>query len=170
MGLSRSEKDGVTVLQLLTEIANGLSVLNDPKALAKASKDAYALPEAEQVKADAARANIAELDAKIAEQRQSQIALEAAGLEHDKRKIAADQSADKLAVKIEDIRSRETQLKSDIATNKKIIKEIEVREQSIVSDAAILDERKKFLDARESVIADQESALKAKLKVLSEGL
>jgi hypothetical protein len=56
--LTNTPKDTLTSFQALLDIAQGVKVLANNPDIAQLAKDAYALPEAEQAKADSARKDI----------------------------------------------------------------------------------------------------------------
>lgn len=160
MGISREENNkSISTYQLLLEIASALKELGDGKNLAKLIKDAYALPEKEQAKAEEARAAIsanqkaiddnaallltidskqAKLDDDIAKKNDllRAIKLESAELDKKKKDLAA--SADALSAEKQAIQIRETALEAGIAKLEKDRISLEKDQEAFANEQAAL--------------------------------
>ena len=175
MALSNdTARDSLTASQVLLQIASAIKSLNaDPKRLATLAKEAYALPEAEMLKADEARLKIDEYKALVKKQSdtQAQIDDDFETLENqrdeiansskklDERKGALDILQAELNKKARDLADKEKQLMDALKT-------LEAKEAKLVSDRDKLAAEKKAND-------ELTASLKAKanqFKGLTEGL
>jgi chromosome segregation ATPase len=167
MGLSRTalNKGDISTFQLLLEIAEGLSVLSsDPKALANAAKEAYALSDAEEAKATAAKSLIAQSDAAVAEAKKQQSIADEMTAEATKAKSSVDSLMDS-------IRKEQARLATvDAEQGKKFLEiseakaDLERRERELDAGIKKLAAERENLEKRAVQVVADEQALKEKVK------
>lgn len=174
MGLSRDDTPRMDTLQAAIDLAGALKALiANPKVLEQAAKDAYALSEQEQKRAESARENIKEYQDAIAEQRRNDIAL-------DKKSALLDDRAKDIAAKEVAIAASQSVLNKNIAAyqddNAKLTQlkaQLDVRETATAQKEAALATREAALNAREAKVDNFEDSLKEKaekLRTITEGL
>lgn len=174
MGLSNNEtKQAVTTHQVLLELIQGLKTIGDSGDFAQLVKDAYALPDAEQAKADEARANIKQYQDLIAEQKQRAAGIEAS---QDNLDLRAQQIKDAQTLidnKNADLAVRETTIKTANDDLAKKESALDAAQAKLELDQAKLVNDEQTLTDKQKEIADYETALKAKaaqLKDLTQGM
>lgn len=165
MGLSKvtNEKSEIGAFQVMLEMATLLEKLQkDPKALEKAAKEAYALSDAEQEKAAAAKALIAQSEAAATEAKKQQIILDAKLAEY----TSLQQSTDGL---LESIRKEQARIaKVDAELGRQAIDLEAQRADLIRRESALERGNSKLLldsanlDKRAQRVIEDETALKAK--------
>ena len=175
MGLSSNNaRETVTTNQVLLTIAQGLkSLMDDPKALEKAAKEAYALPEAEEKKAAQAKEIIAKMEGLIAEQKRRQDDLDAQESELDDRERKLKETVDSINGREIALEKRSRELDGIAEGQKQAANDIATGRQDL--DAAIVDHERNVgaLDKREREVNDYEASLKetaAKMQGLTKGL
>jgi len=129
----------IETYQALIDIAKSIKELAAQPNFAELSKQAYALPENDQRKAEEGRAIIIELDAKIADQRSRAIDLQAEQDNIDLRKKELETAANK------------------ITENRK---QVEAREDVVSKREKAADERDKKQNERDVVLSERESKLR----------
>lgn len=163
----------IETYQALLDIAKSIKELVAKPDFAELSKQAYALPENDQRKAEEGRAIIAELDLKLAEQRTRAIDLQAEQDNIDLRKKELEAAASKVAENRKQAETRE-----DIVSKRE--KAAEERDKKQNERDVVLSERESKLREREVNLGNdiakfeeekEESRRKAEeIRKLSEGL
>lgn len=137
MGLSRIDEPLVTTYQVIIELARGLKALaDDPKALEKAAKDAYALPEEEQRKADEARQKIAEYTTLLS-QNKTKIAEYESLIKHN------DEQIDYLEQQQKSLKDQQDKLTATEVSIDKKTRSLNEREAAF---AQVIEQRTKAMD------------------------
>lgn len=148
MGLSddrATAQKKIETLQVLIDIGTFIKELPNSKDFAELSQIAYSLPEADQAKANAGRATIAEIDAKLAEQKQN-----AKDLQDEQDNI--------------DLRTKQLNDANDtvIADRKKVSD----RENAVSKREDAVSDRESKVTDRENKVIDRENQLSASLTAL----
>jgi predicted nucleic acid-binding Zn-ribbon protein len=169
MGLSNSPKDTITTLQVLSDI---LLAVKDVKNIETLAKQAYALPEAEQKKADASREQIAQAKAEIDAANKAQIAVSKESQALEIRKQDFDKTVKSVEARTTALNALEDDLEKGFADLKEKQKAYQVDKTKLDADRQFLDDKAKSLDEREAKLKELESEQKEKakqLKALMEG-
>lgn len=160
-------KEKISSVQLLIEIAGLLKELtDDPNALKQMAIDAYALPEAEEKKAEEARAKIAEYENLVAEnkrvvQKTNDIRLEIdSQINFNNQKLAQiEADTNELNKKNKEMGKLSVELNNREQALNKRENDINDRQIKLDSDVAEFEKEKQR-------IADYEATLKAKASAL----
>lgn len=148
MGLTNDRVEAQTkiqTLQVLIDLGKFIKDLPSSDEFAQLSKVAYSLPEIDQAKADAGRATIAEIDSKLAEQRQN-------------AKDLQDEQ-DNIDLRIKQLSDANDSL---VADRKKVTERENVvgkREDAVTSREDVVSEREKNADIKESKLSERENKL-----------
>lgn len=171
--LTNTPKDTLTSFQALLDIAQGVKALASNPDLDNLVKDAYALPEAEQAKADAARQAIADNQAVLAQIKKSQTELENTSTELDTKKQeialglqAIDDRSKVLSQKEKDLTLLGSQLSDKAAS-------LQQKERDLQAGVSKLTQDKEDLAKKWEEVNEYETSLKAKadqLKSLTAGM
>lgn len=162
MGLSQVDKQQqITTVQVLTELLSGLQNL-DKQTLADLAKDAYALPEAEQKKADEARANIKEYQDLVAQNKQATIDLQAEQDDIDKRSGELKQALDMLNSKQTALDKQAASLNDQDKSLTQRTVALDAREAKLTKGEATLAQGQADLAAAQDQLAQDQEALRTK--------
>jgi chromosome segregation ATPase len=172
MGLSSTPKEQVTIAQLMVECIGILKRMKDGD-LEKMAKEAFALPEREQERANEARAKIATYEGLIAECKAKLADIEKANSDLSAKEMAnmalmrkIDEENAKLSVRKDDLDD------FSAALNLKAT-DLQTRERDLAAGKSKLASDNAALDNREAAIAAQEARVKAvaeSLKGATQGL
>lgn len=149
MGLSNNAAEQISTTQVLIKLVEAIQNL-DKKSIEQLSKDAYALPEWEQKKAEEARADIAKNQNLVAEYKD--LLKEIEGQQDD---------IDKRAKEVKEAVSKLEQRKTAVETQENLAN-AKVKEQAKLGET--LDARTKDLDKREAALKDGNEKLDARIK------
>lgn len=139
MGLSQNDaKEQITSLQVAADLVSAIKALSANPDFAQLSKDAYAIPEKDQAKAEEARTGIAEYNAVIAEQKKLALELQSEQDDIDKR-------------------AKEIQAALDMVTERS--NAVGNRERAADEREKSLTQRTVALDAREKALKDGQAKL-----------
>lgn len=118
MGLTNeSPKDTITSLQVLIELAKTVKAVNENPDFDKLAKDAYALPVAEQKKADEARASITKYQDLLAQYKKQATEIEASQDNLDLRTSQIKKAQETIDSQKKDLSAREKTLNENKATH-----------------------------------------------------
>jgi chromosome segregation ATPase len=172
MSLSGNAKDNITIAQAVLEVASVIKELS-PKGLEELAKAAYALPEAEEKKATAARDAIAQNRTVLASIEDAQEKLDFTSQEIDDKKDELERLFKKLD---DDNRKSEAkklqleELSSQLSDTKKTL---EKRERDLETAVSKLNQGNLELAQRQKEVEDYEAMLKDRadqLQALTKGL
>ena len=171
MGLSNENPKAVldTVL-LLNDIKTALANFKDIDALVK---NAYALSEQEQKRADAARADIANNQGLLASIRQERSSLDEAALALNAKSQSVDAAIAKLDTTATAQNKRDDELNSKARVLADFERQLNQRSKEMDGRDAIMALNSKALDEREAKIEAQEADLRqrmAQLAAITSGL
>lgn len=167
-------KEAINIYQLLYIIAQGLDDLtSDPDALKKGVEAAYGLPEAEQKKAEEARASIAAYESLIAENKTQQSVLEKTAKELDAKKAQNDAVLLSISNANQEADKKKKDLDEQLANLNQQTKTLMIANQELQDGREKLNQAENDLAARKKSVADYESSLRitaAQFKGLAEEL
>lgn len=152
MALSSSPKEAVSVVQVLTDMVEGLALLSDPKKLKEIVQIAYTLPREEQEKADSARKSISDNQAVLTENRKTLAGIEHGRAELENRKSELSDLQAKLDSQAMALGFRERELDQAIT-------KLERDQDTLVLDRKKVEDDKVINSLKAKELSDKEKAL-----------
>lgn len=170
MALStENAKDTLKSSQVILELAGMIKSLNDdPKHFEKLSKDAYALPDAEQKKADEARASIAKYQDLLAQHKRQAADIEASQDNLDLRTKQVTDASALIDSKTKDLAARErafaTEKAAHVLNVEKLAKdqaELSKGQERLETDREEQIDKEKAFEADKAALKDKSDKLKS---------
>lgn len=165
MGLSSTPKEQVTIAQLMVECVGVLKRMSAGE-MEKMAKEAFALPEREQERADEARGKIATYEGLIAESKKTLAAIDTAKAELSAKELAHQAMLRRIDEENTKLSSRKADL--DLFASGLNVKagDLQSRERALEAGIAKIDRDRMALDTKASELAEYEKSLKSKASAL----
>jgi chromosome segregation ATPase len=166
-------KDQLTAIQVVTDFVEAFKAVAANPNIEQLARDAFALPEREQAKAEEARKAIADNQAVLADIKKQQDVISGLQAELDAKKTVNETQLRKIEEGNSRLDTRESELDDQADTQAKRAKELDQKQRELDAGISKLTQGNADLDARQREIDAYELDLKnraAKLQELTKGL